>query len=383
MSGFSVNTNIAALISLRHGAAADRKLDLVRDRVSTGLNVIGAKDDASTFSIAQGVRGDIKAWSAIEQGLSGAQGLLTVTTAAATAISNALGDIKKKFIEYFSTDSDRQPIIEADINAMLANIDVIARSASYNGVNLLTSDDAGTIVPQPADEGVSQSFSHPGGGPSSGPVHALGTTGGTLRVNYDLTSGNGGQLRLIYNGNTVANTGLGGPNAPGTLTFDYPAGAVQDFNLEMTGAAKTLDYTFFLDTPVTTAVVGGFKVLRDIDGAFIDVQNRSMLAADMEFSPALFSSVQTALAQVEAARQEIDNNLGYYGAKLNEIRHAGQAARRFHDALTEGLGSMVDADLNRESAALAAAEVRQSLAVESLALANARPNVVLDLLKPS
>lgn len=378
---FSVNTNIAALVSLRHNAAADRKLDLVRDRVSTGLNVAGAKDDASTFSVAQGVRGDIKAWGAIEQGLSGAQGLLAVTVAAATSISDVLGDIKKKFIEYFSTDEDRQPILEADINAMLANIDVIARSATYNGVNLITSDDLGTVVPQPPDEGISQTFSHPGGGPSSGPAHSLGATGGTLRVNYELSSGTGGQLRLIYDGNVVASSGLGGPNAPGTLTFSYPAGAVQDFNLEMTGGAKTLDYSFFLDTAVSTAVTGGFKVLRDIDGSFIDVQNRSMLAADMEFSPALFSSVQTALAQVEAARAEIDSNLGYYGAKLNEIKHSGAAARRFQDALSEGLGSMVDADLNRESAALTAAEVRQSLAVESLSLANQRPTVVLDLLK--
>ena len=382
MSGFSVNTNVAALVALRHNAAAERKLDLVRDRVSTGLNVIGPRDDASTFSVAQGVRSDIKAWSAIEQGLSGAQGLLAVTTAAATAISDVLGDIKKKFIEYFSTDSDRQEILEDDINALLANIDVIARSATYNGVNLLTSDDTGTIVPQPPDEGIAQNFSHPGGGASSSGSHALGATGGTLRVNYELISGNGGQLRLIYNGATVANTGLGGPNAPGTLTFAYPAGAVQDFSLEVTGAAKDLEYTFFLDTPVSTAVTGGFQVLRDIDGSVIDVQNRSMLHNDMEFSPALFSSVETALAQVEAARREIDSNLGYYGAKLNEIKRSAQAATRFQDALTEGLGSMVDADLNRESAALTAAEVRQSMSVESLSLANARPNVVLDLLKP-
>ena len=382
MSSFSVNTNAGALVALRHFAAVGRNVDGIQARVTTGLNVTGPADDASTFAIAQGLRADIKAWSAVDTGLATARGLLDVTLAAATQISDILGDIKKKFIEYFAADAARQPILEQDVNALLDNIDVVANSATYNGVNLITEDDASVVVVQPPDEGIQQTMNHPGGAPTTGPLFTLGANSGTLRVNFELTAGSGGQLRIIHDGNVVASTGLGGPNAPGTLTFNYPATGSQDFQIEVTGGAKTLDYSFFLDTPPSAGATGSFQVLSDIQGTMIDVQHRSMLAADIEFSPALFASPQTALAQVESAQREINLSLGYYANKLNDIKNAQRAARRFEDALSEGLGSAVDADLAREHARLTAEQVRQAMSAESLSIANQRPQVVLDLLRP-
>lgn len=381
MSAFSINTNSNALVALRHYSAVERGLDGIRNRVSTGLNVSGALDDSSTFAIAQGIRGDIKAWSAVDQALSSARGLLEVTIAAATQISDILGDIKKKFIEYFAADSARQPIIEDDIEALLDSIDIAANSATYNGVNLITTDDTGINAPQPPDEGVTQTLNHPGGGPTTGPLFTLGATAGTLRLNYELLSGSGGQLRIRHNGVTVASTGLGGPNAPGTLTWDYPGTAPQNFQIQVTGGAKDVEYSFFLDTPIDTSVSGSYQVLRDIQGSMINVQKRSMLSSDIEFSPAFYTSAETALAQIEAANKEVSLDLGYYGAKLNEIKSSQQSAQRFQDALSEGLGSAVDADMPREHARLTAEEVRQALSVETLSIANERPRIILDLLR--
>ena len=54
----SINTNVGALVALRNLNATNSELNKVQDRVSTGLRVIGAKDNASTFAIAQGIRGD-------------------------------------------------------------------------------------------------------------------------------------------------------------------------------------------------------------------------------------------------------------------------------------------------------------------------------------
>lgn len=381
MSGFSINTNTNALVALRHYSAVERGLDGIRNRVSTGLNVSGALDDSSTFAIAQGIRGDIKAWSAVDQALSSARGLLDVTIAAVTQISDILGDIKKKFIEYFAADSARQPIIEDDVDALLDSIDTVANSATYNGVNLITTDDTGVTVTQPPDEGVTQTLNHPGGAPTTGPLFTLGSTAGTLRVNYEILSGSGGQLRILHNGVTVASTGLGGPNAPGTLTYNYPATGSLDFQIELTGAAKDFEYSFFLDTAFDSSVTGSFQVLRDIQGSMIDVQKRSMLSDDIEFSPAFFTSAETALAQIEAAQREVNLSLGYYGAKLNEIKSSQLSAQRFQDALSEGLGSAVDADMPREHARLTAEEVRQALSTETLSIANERPRVILDLLR--
>lgn len=93
-----------------------------------------------------------------------------------------------------------------------------------------------------------------------------------------------------------------------------------------------------------------------------------MLAADLGLTPLDLNSAQTARAQLDAAQAEVNENLGYYGAKLRQVDFARKATGRFMDALTEGLGSLVEADLCREGARLAAARVREELALGQMSL---------------
>ena len=92
----SLNTNVGALVALSNLNTVNSRLDQVQDRVSTGLKVIGAVDNASSFAIAQGIRGDVKAYGAVSQGIANAKGLTTIALAGATAISDLLGDIQAK-----------------------------------------------------------------------------------------------------------------------------------------------------------------------------------------------------------------------------------------------------------------------------------------------
>ena len=57
----SVNNNSAALTALQNLNATNEQLTAVQGRISTGLKVSNAKDDASIWSIAQGQRADIGA----------------------------------------------------------------------------------------------------------------------------------------------------------------------------------------------------------------------------------------------------------------------------------------------------------------------------------
>ena len=61
----SINTNTGAMIALASLNATNKRLDQVQLRVSTGFKVNGAKDDASTFAIAQNMRAEIKGLDAI------------------------------------------------------------------------------------------------------------------------------------------------------------------------------------------------------------------------------------------------------------------------------------------------------------------------------
>ena len=136
----SINTNTGAYVALQNLNTINTKLNTVQNRVSTGLKVNNAVDDASSFSIAQGIRGNLKAYEAVSQGLANGRGVATVTLAGATAISDLLGDIQKKITEGSNAgnSTQQQDILNSDFNNLVAQINTFITNATYNGRNLLS-----------------------------------------------------------------------------------------------------------------------------------------------------------------------------------------------------------------------------------------------------
>ena len=136
----SINTNIGASVALQNLNQVNTRLDKVQNRVSTGLKVNSAVDDASSFSIAQGVRGNLKAYEAVSQGLANGRGVAAVTLAGATAISDLLGDVQKKITEgqNAGNSTEQQNILNSDFNNLVSQINTFITNATYNGRNLLS-----------------------------------------------------------------------------------------------------------------------------------------------------------------------------------------------------------------------------------------------------
>lgn len=135
----SVNTNPGALFVLKFMRATTVELNQVQNRVSTGLRVSSALDDASTFAVAQGLRGDLKGYTAVNQALGAAKGFAKVAIAAATAISNKMQDIKAKLVQLSdeSIGAATRTTYNNDYEAMTAQLQTFIDNATYNGVNLL------------------------------------------------------------------------------------------------------------------------------------------------------------------------------------------------------------------------------------------------------
>lgn len=375
---FSVNTNVGAMVALQSFAAARSRLDSVTSQVATGLRIMGPVDNAADFAIAQGVRSEIKAWGAVGTALGGARGLVGVTIAATTQISNLLGQLKKQVLEYFAaTNAQSQPALQDAVNQTLGEIDLAAQSATYNGTNLITTNEAPSPSPPP---GQGQTFSLTGNASST---QALGGTAGQLIVNFNQSSGGGfGAMTLSYNGSVVAFAPIGGGQKSGSLVFNYPATTSTDVTVQLVSfGGMSVNFSFLLNFPPPSgSAAGSYQVTSDIQGTTISVQHRSMLTQDLGFSSGFLSSQTGALAQIDAAEQVVSTNLGYYGAAANQIQAATDGAQRFQDALTQGLGSLVDANLQQQSAVLAADQVRQTLVLQSLSIANSEPSVLISLL---
>ena len=271
----SINTNVGSFVALRNLNSVNRNLDVVQNRVSTGLKVAGALDDASNFSIAQGIRGELKAIGAVTAGLNTAKGIGKVAIAGTTAVSDLLQNVRSKLTELSNEGitTAQRAILRDDFNQLLSQAANFIDNATFNGVNLLD------------------------------------------------TSG------VSSNINTLSN--LSG----GTLTL-----TAQD-----------------LRTTVTT-----------LAGATVDDASAAQNVLSNEYA-ALESVVNTAL--------------GSLGAEVRALELQTSFLEQISDATDEGLGNIVDADLARESARLTSLQVQQQLSVQTLGIANQRPQILQGLFR--
>jgi len=147
-----------------------------------------------------------------------------------------------------------------------------------------------------------------------------------------------------------------------------------------------------LNTFVTNAVYNGrnlvsqgsqtVSVTSTITGGQLSITSASSLGS---VSTALSSGVATTaaalalLTAVDAQELIVGQALGTLGANAKNIEFLSTFTKTLADAVTEGLGSLVDADLAKESAQLQALQVKQQLGIQALSIANQRPQTLLSL----
>jgi flagellin len=71
--------------------------------------------------------------------------------------------------------------------------------------------------------------------------------------------------------------------------------------------------------------------------------------------------------------------MNQYGSATNYVNNQTTYNSNKIDALNSGLGSLIDADLAKESAQLTALQIRQQLGTQSLSIANQAPQTLLTL----
>jgi flagellin len=135
----SVNSNAAALIALQNLNATNAELAGVQNRISTGLKVQNAKDNAAVWSIAQDQRADIGALTAVRHSLDRAGSIAQVAMTAGESVSDLLVELKQKVVAAMdpSLDVNSRNALNADYRATLRQIAQVINSATFDGANIL------------------------------------------------------------------------------------------------------------------------------------------------------------------------------------------------------------------------------------------------------
>jgi flagellin len=137
----SVNTNIGAMIALENLSSTQNTLQKTQNIISTGLKVSSAKDDGSTWAIAQNQRGQVLSLDAVKDSLSRGQSSLDVAISAGTSISNLLTQMKSKALAASDQglDATSRTALNDQFQSLRDQITTIVNNASFNGTNMIKS----------------------------------------------------------------------------------------------------------------------------------------------------------------------------------------------------------------------------------------------------
>ena len=93
------------------------------------------------------------------------------------------------------------------------------------------------------------------------------------------------------------------------------------------------------------------------------------------------ANATTALGLVNASINNLGTQLATWGAGAKRLDVHRTFVGKLQDALNNGIGSIVDADLAKESAKLQALQVKQQLGIQALSIANGSSQTALSLFR--
>ncbi|OCL94477.1 flagellin [Arcobacter porcinus] len=134
-----INTNVSSLNAQESSTLTNNKIKNSLEKLSSGLQINKASDDASGLAIADKLRTQV---TSINQGVSNgnsAIALLQIADKSMAEQSNILDTVKAKLIQA-NTDTTSQAgrtAIAKDVNKLLEQLGNIAKQTNYNGTNLL------------------------------------------------------------------------------------------------------------------------------------------------------------------------------------------------------------------------------------------------------
>lgn len=134
-----INTNVMSLNAQRNLSSSQNSMQTSLERLSSGLRINGAKDDAAGLAISERMTSQIRG---MNQAIRNANDGISLTQTAESSLAQA-GDIMQRIRELAvqsanasNTSSDRQAL-QAEVNQLTSELDRIASTSEFNGQKLL------------------------------------------------------------------------------------------------------------------------------------------------------------------------------------------------------------------------------------------------------
>ncbi len=134
-----INTNISSLTAQEAAKNTNNSISSSLEKLSTGLKINKASDDASGLAIADKLRTQVTSINQAVSNGNSAVALLQIADKSMAEQSKILDTVKAKLIQANTdtTSADGRTAIAKDVSKLLEQLNNIAKQTNYNGTNLL------------------------------------------------------------------------------------------------------------------------------------------------------------------------------------------------------------------------------------------------------
>ena len=386
-----INTNVAAMNAQRNLGVTNLKMSRALERLSSGLRVNRAADDAAGLAISEKMRAQIRG---LRQGLRNAQdGISLIQTAEGAlnevhAILQRMRELTTQAGSTILSTADRQAVSE-EMLTLRSEIDNIAIRARFNGLSLLTGALAISTTSAIADIADTDTDTA---------TVAIDVSKADANVTYNITSAGANVTVTNATSNvaqTIATASMGN-NASQTLDFNAVGVRLTMSTLVFNDGITATDLA--ADLNAKSVVTGGssaatFRVGDQVvDNVTVNFANMQAAAlgdggandiADLILDNTAVSSVSkadTLLSAIDTAIGQVSTFRAKLGAAQNQMESAVNSLGVAVENLSASESRIRDADVAEVSSELVTRQIMQQAGVAVLAQANTSPQAALALL---
>jgi flagellin len=406
-----INTNSLSLLTQNNLTKSQSSLNTAIQRLSSGLRINSAKDDAAGQAIANRFTANINGLTQAQRNANDGISLAQTTEGALTEVNNNLQRIRELAVQAANGSNSGSDLtsIQAEITQRLAEIDRTSTQTDFNGVKVLSASAKPLTVQVGANDGqtiniglqeISSKTLGMQGFNVAGPVATA-----TLAFNGTTASAAGdaptvAQLQAVYGATTAITTTAVAEKTANTLStaLGLAAGGAT-----LTGnAVADKNGNMFAEVKITPASAGEASSLvnQGFTGATSGTSMYRYIALDpasattagttatftVDTSKVTVASLQTGstaspLAAIDAALKKVDDLRSSLGAVQNRFDSVISNLGTSITNLSSSRSRIQDADYATEVSNMSRAQILQQAGTSVLAQANQSTQGVLKLLQ--
>jgi len=393
--GFRINTNTASLNTYRSYGSAQAGLEKNIERLSSGLRINKAADDAAGLAISNRMDNQVRGMQQANRNVQQGNNMLQTAEGAMEEISNILGRMRELSVQSASdgVNTDDRASIDLEFQQLKSEITRIAEATEYNNTKVLNGNLYGNVVDSDhTDNDLTNSIS--GVGSVTINQEDKNTVEGTYTIKFFSADGNtersSGELvdtdyaQISDGTNTYKRNLASGDISSGNIK----SGTVLDFG---SGIKITADADIAVDDIKNKRVVVG-----NGDGAILQVgadnssdqrigfslkgQTSTHLNLEDDDLTSL-ANAQTAIDALDDAIQQINDERATIGSKQNRLEFTSSNLMNSIQNNSASMSTIRDADFASEAADMARNQILVQSGTSMLVQANGLSQNVLALIR--